>query len=63
MTDTEFWRELKPITNVFKADARPEVFLADAPTEDERSYVPAATSSTRRRARLTPWWRFNTMSR
>ena len=37
---TEFWRDLKPITSVFKADARPEVYVADAPTEDERYYVP-----------------------
>ena len=31
MTDTEFWRDLKPITSVFKADALPEVYLEDAP--------------------------------
>jgi hypothetical protein len=36
MSETEFWRDLKPITSVFKADALPEVSLADAPTEDER---------------------------
>ena len=40
MAGTEFWRELKPITNVFKSDALPEVYLPDAPTEDERYYVP-----------------------
>jgi 2,4'-dihydroxyacetophenone dioxygenase len=40
MSDTEFWRDLKPITTVFKPDALPEVFVADAPTEDERYYVP-----------------------
>ena len=40
MSETEFWRDLKPITSVFKADARPEVYLTDAPTEDERYYVP-----------------------
>ena len=37
---TEFWRDLKPITKVFKADALPEVFLTDAATGDERFYVP-----------------------
>jgi hypothetical protein len=37
---TEFSRGLKPITSVFKADARPEVYVSDAPTEDERYYVP-----------------------
>jgi 2,4'-dihydroxyacetophenone dioxygenase len=40
MAGTEFWRELQPITNVFKAGALPEVYLADAATEDERYYVP-----------------------
>ena len=38
--NTEFWRDLKPITSVFKPDARPEVYIADAPTDDERYYVP-----------------------
>src|ERR687887_634321 len=32
---TEFWRDLKPIANVFKPGALPEVYLADAPTDDE----------------------------
>jgi 2,4'-dihydroxyacetophenone dioxygenase len=43
MTDTtkrEFWRDIKPITNVFKADANPEIHLSDAPTDDDRFYVP-----------------------
>ena len=40
MAGTEFWRDLKPIPNVFKSHALPEVYLRDAPTEDERYYVP-----------------------
>jgi 2,4'-dihydroxyacetophenone dioxygenase len=40
MSNTEFWRELKPIENVFRADAREDVYIADAPTDDERYYVP-----------------------
>ena len=36
----EFWRDLKPIEGVFKKDAAAEVYLADAPTDDERYYVP-----------------------
>jgi 2,4'-dihydroxyacetophenone dioxygenase len=37
---TEFWRDLKPITKVFQPDARPEVYVPDAPTDDDRYYVP-----------------------
>ena len=38
----EFWKELQPIPNSLKPDARPEVYIEDAPTEDERYYVPFA---------------------
>lgn len=37
---TEFWRELQPVTNVFRAEALPEIYTTDAPTDDERFYVP-----------------------
>jgi 2,4'-dihydroxyacetophenone dioxygenase len=37
---TEFWRGIKPLTDVFKPDAQREVHIADAPTEDMRWYVP-----------------------
>lgn len=42
MTETrrEFWQDLEPITNVFHPDAKPEAYIANAPTEDERFYVP-----------------------
>src|SRR3954452_5670190 len=36
----EFWRDLKPIEQVFRPGALPEAYIADAPTEDERFYVP-----------------------
>jgi 2,4'-dihydroxyacetophenone dioxygenase len=36
----EFWRDIKPIPNSFKPDTLPEVHIANAPTEDERYYVP-----------------------
>jgi 2,4'-dihydroxyacetophenone dioxygenase len=39
-TGTEFWRDLEPIPNVFKAHALPEMYTANAPTDDERYYVP-----------------------
>jgi 2,4'-dihydroxyacetophenone dioxygenase len=37
---TEFWRDLNPIANVFKPDALPEVYTANAPSDDERYYAP-----------------------
>jgi 2,4'-dihydroxyacetophenone dioxygenase len=40
MSATEFWRDLKPIEKVFRKDALPDVYTADAPTDDERYYVP-----------------------
>lgn len=45
---SEFWRDLEPISKVFQTDAKPEVYIPDAPTEDERYYVPLTeTVSTR----------------
>src|SRR5689334_18724726 len=38
--NAEFWRNLKPIEKVFQPDALPEVYIQNAPTEDERYYVP-----------------------
>ena len=38
IANNEFWKDLKPITKVFQPDALPEVYLANAPTEDERYY-------------------------
>jgi 2,4'-dihydroxyacetophenone dioxygenase len=37
---TEFWKDLKPITDVFKPDGIPEVFYADTTSDDMRYYVP-----------------------
>ena len=39
-TNTEFWRDLKPIEKVFQPDALPEAYIANAATDDERYYVP-----------------------
>ena len=35
----EFWKDIKPISQVFKADALPEAYIANAATDDERYYV------------------------
>ena len=45
---TEFWRDLKPIRNVFREGAAPEVYTPDAAADDDRWYVPLTdTVSTR----------------
>jgi 2,4'-dihydroxyacetophenone dioxygenase len=54
MAENEFWRDLKPITKVFKADALPEVFLSDAATEDERYYVPFTDTVSSRPLWISP---------
>jgi 2,4'-dihydroxyacetophenone dioxygenase len=37
---TEFWRDIKPIDKPMPPDALPEVYTHDAPTDDERYYIP-----------------------
>lgn len=37
---SEFWRDIKPITNVFRADSKPEVYLSKVATDDDRYYIP-----------------------
>ena len=39
-TGTEFWRGIKPISNVFKPDAQSEVYMAKIADGDDRYYVP-----------------------
>ena len=36
----EFWREFKPVAQVFRPGAMPEVYIANAATDDERFYAP-----------------------
>jgi 2,4'-dihydroxyacetophenone dioxygenase len=36
----EFWSELKPITNIFRPDALPEVYMSEVAGGDERYFVP-----------------------
>ena len=50
----EFWATLKPIANVFKPDAMPESYLANAPTEDERYYVPISDTVSSRPLWISP---------
>src|SRR5690606_24809076 len=51
---TEFWKDIKPIANVFKADARPETYIPNAPTDDERYYVPFSETVSSRPLWISP---------
>lgn len=51
---TEFWKDIKPIANVFKADALPETYIANAPTDDERYYVPFSETVSSRPLWISP---------
>ena len=51
---TEFWRDLKPIERVFRTDAKPEAYIHDAPTEDERYYVPFTDTVSSRPPWISP---------
>ncbi|HUH88644.1 MAG TPA: 2,4'-dihydroxyacetophenone dioxygenase family protein [Pusillimonas sp.] len=51
---TEFWRDIKPIANVFKADAKAETYIANAPTDDERYYVPFSETVSSRPLWISP---------
>ena len=37
---TEFWRDMKPIKQVFRKHSLPEMYTPDIATDDERYYVP-----------------------
>jgi 2,4'-dihydroxyacetophenone dioxygenase len=57
MTDTagtEFWRGLKPIEQVFRPDAGADVYISDAPTDDERYYVPLSETVSSRPLWISP---------
>jgi len=57
MTDTterEFWRDLKPIEEVFRPGAGADVYIADAPTDDERYYVPFSETVSSRPLWIAP---------
>jgi len=50
----EFWRALKPIENVFKPDALPETYIKNAPTDDDRYYVPFSETVSSRPLWISP---------
>src|SRR3954447_2343856 len=53
-TNSEFWRDLKPIEEVFRPGAGADVYIAGAPTEDERYYVPFTETVSSRPLWISP---------
>ncbi len=51
---SEFWRDIKPIENSFKPDALPEVYISNAPTDDEKLYVPFTETVSSRPLWISP---------
>jgi len=51
---TEFWKDIKPIKKVFRPDALPEAYIANAPTDDERYYVPLSETVASRPLWISP---------
>jgi len=54
LAKNEFWRDLKPIEKVFQPDALPEVYISNAPIEDERYYVPFTETVSSRPLWISP---------
>jgi len=50
----EFWKDLNAIANVFKPDALPELYVANAPTDDDRHYVPITDTVSSRPLWISP---------
>lgn len=53
-TNSEFWRDIAPLANVFQPDAKREVHIANAPTEDLRWYVPFSETVSSRPLWISP---------
>jgi 2,4'-dihydroxyacetophenone dioxygenase len=50
----EFWRDIKPIASPFKPDAKPEVYIPDAASDDPRLYVPFTDTVSSRPLWISP---------
>ena len=50
----EFWRELKPVAEVFRPGAAPEAYIHDAATMDERWYAPLSPTAGSRPLFISP---------
>jgi 2,4'-dihydroxyacetophenone dioxygenase len=51
---TEFWKHIRPLEKVFKPDAKPEAYISNAPTDDERYYVPFSETVSSRPLWISP---------
>lgn len=51
---TEFWRDIKPIETVFKPDASPETYYANAAYGDEKYFVPISETVSSRPLWISP---------
>ena len=54
LASNEFWKDLKPITQVFKADAMAEAYVANAAAADERYFVPFTETVSSRPLWISP---------
>ena len=54
LASTEFWKDLQPIANCFKPDAKPEVYLPNAASDDLRLYVPFTETVSSRPLWISP---------
>ncbi len=55
----EFWREFKPVAQVFRPGAMPEAYIANAAIDDDRYYAPWLRRSAPGRCSSPPsqnWW-------
>jgi len=50
----EFWRELKPVAEVFRPGAVPEQYIHDAATYDERYFAPLSPTVGSRPLYISP---------
>jgi 2,4'-dihydroxyacetophenone dioxygenase len=50
----EMFPDLKPVPEVFRPGAAPEFYIADAPTDDERYYVPLSDTVATRPLLIAP---------
>jgi 2,4'-dihydroxyacetophenone dioxygenase len=49
----EFWKDLQPIAKEFQRDTLPEVYIHNAPTDDEKLYVPFTETVSSRPLRIS----------
>jgi len=54
LPSTEFWRDLQPIASAFKPDAKPEVYIPHAASDDARLYVPFTDTVSSRPLWISP---------